>query len=84
MTSFPMNYVQQWLQYTSAEHVIHPFRLGGGGAHCVCTGKTRMCIVFVCACAQGPWRGYRDGRLHQAGDSTSGLQFQELLYWDGV
>lgn len=38
----------------------------------------------VCVSAKGPWRGYWDGRLHPTRDSTSGLQFQELLYWDGV
>lgn len=79
-----------WITYNSGyctHHLNTSFihlDWGGGGPHCVCTGKTRVCIVFVCACAQGPWRGYRDGRLHQAGDSTSGLQFQELLHWDGV
>ena len=81
MMSFPMINIQQRLLYTS---FIHLHWGGGGGAHCACTGTTRVCIMFVFVCVQGPWRGYRDGRLHQARDSTSGLQFQELLYWDGV
>lgn len=49
----------------------------------MCAVPVLVIQVHACVSAQGSWRGDRDGRLHQTRDSTSGLQFQELLYWDG-
>lgn len=43
-----MNYVQQWLLYSSSEHVIHPFRLGWGGGPTVSAPVKQEYALCLC------------------------------------